>query len=246
LKRFVPSTIRDAIRRRRAGKDYVPPSGCTRFGDLRRLQPISRKWGYDRGLPIDRYYIEAFLERHRADIRGRVMEIGDDTYTRRFGRDAVVERDVLNLAAGDPRTTLVGNLQTGDHLPSDRFDCILFTETLHLLYDFRAGLRTLYRMLGTGGVLLATFPGITKIGRDKDWGTSWYWSFTPLSARMIFEKAFPGGELTLNAWGNVLSSTAFLWGLAADELRPEELDHRDREYPVTITVRAVKSAPPAP
>jgi glycosyltransferase involved in cell wall biosynthesis/SAM-dependent methyltransferase len=238
-KRSIPTgAVRRLRRLRGAG---APPTGQVRFGDFRRLQPFSRRWGYDRGLPIDRYYIETFLERESADIRGRVMEVGDNAYTWRFGREAVTGSDVLNLAAGDPKTTLVGDLAEADHFPSNRFDCIIFTETLHFLYDFRAGLRTLHRMLKPGGVLLATFPGVTKIGRPEDWGTSWYWSFTPLSARRVFEETFSHGEIAVDAFGNVLSATAFLWGIAADELWPEELEHKDPEYPVTITVRAVKT-----
>ena len=171
------------------------------------------------------------------------MEVGDDALTWRYGREAVTGSDVLNVAPGDPKTTLVADLAAGDGLPSDRFDCILFTQTLHFLYDFRAGLRTLHRMLRPGGVLLATFPGISKIGRAEDWGTSWFWGFTPLSARRFFEEAFPGAEISVEAWGNVLSATAFLWGLAAGELEEKELKFADPEYPVIIGVRAVKAAP---
>src|SRR6202035_2497766 len=52
-----------------------PPVGWVRFGSLRRLQPVSRKFGYDRGTPISRYYIETFLKARKNDIRGRVVEI---------------------------------------------------------------------------------------------------------------------------------------------------------------------------
>ena len=31
------------------------------FSISRHIRPISKKWGFDRGLPIDRYYIEKFL-----------------------------------------------------------------------------------------------------------------------------------------------------------------------------------------
>ena len=73
------------------------PVGTVDFGHFRRLIPISKEWGFDRGLPIDRYYIERFLQRHAADIRGRVLEVGDNAYTRRFGGDRVTNSDVINL-----------------------------------------------------------------------------------------------------------------------------------------------------
>ena len=69
-----------------------PWAGCVRFGSLRRLSPISSVWGLDRGRPLDRYYIENFLESHRTDVRGRVLEAGNNAYTVRFGDDRVVRR----------------------------------------------------------------------------------------------------------------------------------------------------------
>lgn len=245
-KRLIPAGARDVLRRAGRNGDSQPAVGRVRFGDFRRLGPFSRRWGFDRGLPVDRHYIEAFLERHAADIRGRVLEVGDNSFTWRLGAGAVTQSDVLNVAPGDPKTTLLGDLAAGDQFPSERFDCIIFTETLHLLYDFRAGLRTLHRMLKPGGVLLATFPGITKIDRPDDWGSSWYWSFTPLSARRVFEEVFPAGASEFGAFGNVLAATAFLWGLAAEELTAEELAQGDPEFPVTLTVRAVRPVAPLP
>jgi glycosyltransferase involved in cell wall biosynthesis len=240
IKRSVSAGALETLRRWTENGASGPSPGRVRFGDFRRLQPFDRRRGFERGLPIDRHYIEVFLEGHAADIRGRVLEIGDNSSTWRFGRDAVRQSDVLNVAPGDPKTTLVGALEAGDELPSGRFDCILFIETLHRLYDFRAGLRTLHRMLKPGGVLLATFPGITKTDRPEDGGTSGYWSFTPLSARRAFEEVFPAGSCQVDACGNVLAATAFLWGLAAEELDATELERKDPEYPVTLTVRARK------
>src|SRR5438094_3360732 len=46
-----------------------------RLGTLRPTSPISTDFGYDRGTPIDRYYIEAFLSHHRSSIRGHVLEV---------------------------------------------------------------------------------------------------------------------------------------------------------------------------
>ena len=38
----------------------------------------------------------------------------------------------------------------------------------------------------------------------------------------------------------MLAATAFLYGIASDELELDELDARDSRYDVTICVRAVK------
>lgn len=216
-----------------------PPVGAVNFGDLRRVTPISRHFGYDRGLPVDRYYIENFLKKQGADIKGRALEIGDDSYTKQFGGDHVRIRDVLHVKEGNPLATFVGDLINAKQLPSDAFDCFILTQTLHLVYDFRLAVETIYRILKPGGVLLATVPGISQISIDE-WSDYWCWSFTQLSARRLFEEFFPGDHLQIETYGNVLSAIAFLQGLSFNELNQEELDHQDPCYQVIITIRAVK------
>lgn len=218
-----------------------------RFGSLRRLEPVSRKFGWDRGsLPVDRWYIERFLTAHAGDIRGRVLEVRDDSYTRKFGAGRVTRSEVLHPVPGNPRATLVADLSQGDQLPGEAFDCVILTQVLPFIPDVQAAVRTLHRILRPGGVVLATVPGISQIVRyDMErWGD--YWRFTSLSARRLFECAFPGGEVAVESHGNVLAATAFLQGLASGELRPEELAHHDPDYEVLITVRAVKAVADAP
>lgn len=218
----------------------VPPVGRVDLGDLRRTEPISREWGFDRGRPIDRYYIEAFLARRAEDIHGRVLEIGDDTYTRRFGGHRVALADVLN-SREHPGATIVADLASADHVPNDAFDCVVVTQTLQLIFDVGAAIRTVHRILKPGGVVLATVPGITHIG-DSAWGSQWQWSFTTHSVATLFEEAFGTGNVEVGAHGNVLAAIAFLEGLAAEELRPTELDVTDPAYEVLITARAMKAA----
>ena len=217
-----------------------PPPGSIRFGSFRRLTPISRQWGWDRGRPIDRYYIEKFLADHSEDIRGHVLEIGDADYTRRFGGGRVTSSDVLNLHAGVPGITIVGDLSRAPHIDSEVFDCIILTQTLQYVYDFRAAVRTLDRILKPSGVVLASVPGISQTA-DAQWGEYWCWCFTRLSIRRLFEEVFPRTNVNVEAWGNVLAATAFLQGLAVEELSREELDHQDPGYDVTIAVRAAKA-----
>jgi SAM-dependent methyltransferase len=221
------------------GTSGIPPVGRVRFGSLRRLTPLSRNFGYDRGSPVDRYYIENFLARNAQDIKGRVLEIGDDFYTRRFGRDQVQQRDVLHVNPGNPVATFVADLTQAEQIPSDAFDCLVFTQTLHLIYDLRAALATIYRILKPGGVVLATVPGITQLSCDE-WASSWYWAFTTRSARRLFEDVFPAGQVEVKFHGNVLASIAFLEGIAYQELKTDELDYCDPQYQLLITVRAVK------
>jgi SAM-dependent methyltransferase len=196
----------------------------------------------DRGQAIDRYYIESFLSRHADDIRGHVLEIGDDRYTRKFGDGRVTRSDILYPLSGNPQATLVADLTNAQEIPSNAFDCVIVAQTLQFIYDFRAALCHLHRILKPGGSLLATLPGISQISRyDMDrWGD--FWRFTSLSARRLFEESFPAGNVTVQAYGNVLVAVAFLEGLALEELKREELDQSDRDYELLITVRAVKGS----
>ena len=47
-------------------------------------------------------------------------------------------------------------------------------------------------------------------------------------------------HVTVEARGNVLAATAFLHGVAAEELRGHELDRADAAFPVSLLIRAVK------
>lgn len=240
----IPGAIRQWLMAKWTGTEYCPPVGCACLGSLRRHTPLSRDFGYDRGRPIDRYYIEEFLSNHRLEIMGQVLEVADDNYTRQFGENRVTKSDVLHVSAGDPKATLVGDLSAADHIPSDNFDCVIITQTLQLIYDVRAALQTIRRILKPGGVVIATFPGISPISRyDADrWG--YYWSFTSQSAQRLFGELFPRSQIHVRAYGNVLAATGFLYGMATEELTQKELEHFDPDYEVIIGVRAAKPAKP--
>jgi peptidoglycan/xylan/chitin deacetylase (PgdA/CDA1 family)/glycosyltransferase involved in cell wall biosynthesis len=179
------------------------------WGDLRRVQPLSRSWGRDRGKPIDRYYIDGFLETHRSDVRGRVLEVRERT--ERF-----------------------------DAVPTASYDCIVLTQTLHLVDDIVAVLSECARILAPGGVLLATVPSVTRVedeaGRDGD-----LWRLTEASVRKLFAEVFAIDAFDVTAYGNVMACTAFLHGLSAEEMTPADLDQVDARFPVVIAIRAVKS-----
>jgi glycosyltransferase involved in cell wall biosynthesis len=210
------------------------------FGDLRRVRPISPNFGFDRGgKPVDRRYIEDFLSRNAEVIRGRVLEVGDNAYTLGYGGARVTQSDVLHVSADNPRATLVGDLAEGQNLPSEAFDCIVLTQTLHLIFDMGKAIATLHRMLKPGGVLLLTVPGVSSVD-SGEWGPSWYWSLTPAALNRLLGGRFDEENISMTDYGNVLAAVAFLHGLAEHELSPAELDAHDPQYPVIVAARAVK------
>jgi len=220
---------------KQSGRPYTPPVGSVKFGDLRRTEPVSRDYGYSRGRPIDRYYIENFLEAQGDQITGQVLEIGERTYTEMFGKN-VAQSDMLHVN-GLEGATYVDDLTYGSSIPSNCYDCVILTQTLHLIFDMKAALRTIYRILKPGGILLCTVPGITQAA-DEDWNECWYWALTSNSARKLTEQVFPPDNVQIDYWGNVLAATSFLQGLAEEELTRAELDLVDPEYQITIAITA--------
>lgn len=198
---------------------------------LRRTRPLSDFWGFDRGTPLDRHYVEAFLAEHRGDIRGQVLEVQDSGYTDRYG-SGVEGRAVLDIDPANPRATIVADLSKIAGLPASAFDCFILTQTLHLIYDLPAAVRSCHHLLRPGGVLLVTGPAVSRV-RSGD-----FWRFTPASLSRLLEESFE--QVTVRAYGNVLAATAFLSGLAKEEVPRRLLDKHDEHFPVIVAARAVK------
>jgi SAM-dependent methyltransferase len=212
------------------------------LGELERTSPISAHWGFDRGKPIDRYYIEAFLDEHASNVRGAVLEFGDDAYARWFGRDRLAETAVLDVDPSNASAAYHQDLAVGGGLPRDAFDCVICTQTLQLVYDIGGAVGALARVLKPGGVVLATVPGITRIS-TTEWPGSWFWSLTSASALRLFAEHFGASNVSVRAYGNVLAATAFLHGLAVEDVETAALEVNDPEFEVIVAIRAARSSP---
>jgi SAM-dependent methyltransferase len=166
--------------------------------------------------------------------------MADARYTRRFGGDAVTGSHVLHLVAGNPEATVVGDLTTGEGVPTEAFDTLIVVNTFSLIFDVAAALATCHDALRPGGVLLAKFEGIaSRCPPDDAWAGD-FWRFTSQGVRRLVTEHFGPEGTTVIARGNVRTATAMLYGLAAEELAPEVLDADDPDFEVTILVRAVK------
>src|SRR5215467_4487265 len=119
------------------------------LGTLRRTTPLSDHWGFDRGTPLDRYYIERFLEAHCQDIRGRVLEVRDSCYSDRYGI-GVQRRDVLDIDPNNPNATIVADLANADTIQPFQSNCFVLTPTLQFIYDTRATVAHDHRILRPG------------------------------------------------------------------------------------------------
>jgi SAM-dependent methyltransferase len=204
---------------------------------LYRTRPFST-WGLERGTPVDRWYIGAFLDAHRADIRGRVVEVKDSGYTDRFGA-GVTARDVIDVDADNPQATIVCDLAAD--VPPRQFDCFLLTQTLQYVSDPRRAVENVHRLLAPGGVVLASVPSIIRVEssvREVD-----RWRFTEASCRELFGAAFGAERVEVSSAGNIAAAVGFLLGMAAEEFGAARLGRADPDFPVVVLVRAVKAGP---
>lgn len=210
------------------------------WNDLRRLKPIAREFGYHRGLPVDRHFIESFLAEQQEAIHGRVLEIACRKYTERFGGSRVTHSDVLHVQDGAPEATIIGDLTTGKGIPQSAFDCIILTETLTSIYDVRSAVKHTLAALRPGGTALMTVSGISQISQYdmQRWGD--YWRFTSRSLRQLLEEFFPSQNVDVQTRGNVLVATALLHGMVVQDLQPSEFEYNDPDYEVSILARAIK------
>ena len=230
---------RFASRRHVRGRARVAV-GQVDFGDLASTDPISHDFGYDRGTPIDRYYIETFLASAAELIRGHVLEVGDDAYTRRFGTD-LSKVDVLHVHPGNPKASIIGDVSQPGVLPEARIR----------LHRFHPDAPSRFRHEGGPS---RTAPGAQawrrpsrhrarhQPDRQGRMGKAWYWALTPASANRLFREAFAPSPPVVQAHGNVFAACAFLQGLAVEEVDAAKLDVFDEAYPTVISVRAVRSA----
>jgi len=202
------------------------------WGNLRRVRPFSERFGFERGTPVDRYYLHRFLEQHRAAITGRVLEIQASGYTEKYGHD-LLAADSVDIVSGNPNLTYLCDLaKSQDVIPDDSYDCFLLPNTLCALRDVEGCLRNALRVLRPGGVILATTVGLVPLMGDAPD----YWHASAAGWLEIANRVWPGCEIRIEQHGNCLTAVAAMLGLAHEELDTDELDDSDPRYPVMVTM----------
>jgi len=211
--------------------------GLPRWGNLRRPRPFSDCFGFDRGTPVDRYYLDAFLKTHRAGITGDVLEIQMSQYTERYGHG--VRRAHSVDISPRFRPTFLCDLARADLVvPSDAYDCFLLPNSLGNLRDVEGCLRQALRVVKPGGVILATAAGFVPLTPDcPD-----YWHLSAAGWQEIAARVWPACVVRVESHGNCLAAVAAMLGLAWEELTPAELDATDPRYPVLVTLACRKPA----
>ena len=234
-RRFVPQAVRMRLRPVRAR--YVawrrrrPPA----LGDLRRVTPIDPNWGFERGTPIDRYYLHHFFDSERALITGDVLEVQNSSYTRRYGRD-LRRADTFDVVPQFSPTYLCDLAHSDGVLPSAAYDCVILPNTLQHLRELDRCLASLWRVVRPGGTILASAAGLIPLTADAPD----YWRLSPAGWAEVLQREWAGSELSVVGHGNCLAAVAAQLGLALEELSDGELNAFDTRYPVLTTIRSRK------
>lgn len=209
-------------------------SRCDNLINQIELVPIDDTYGINRGMPVDRYYIESFLKENEQFIQGRILEIGDRRYTNLFGNN-IIESKVLHVEYEDSSKGIIkANLETGEGIIEESVDCFICTQTLQFIYDTRKAVKNILKLLKPGGIALITVSGISQMIRYERIKYGHFWSFTDMSLRRVFEEAGGIENIDIRVYGNVKTAMSFLYGISIEELRKEDLNYLDKDYQVII------------
>ena len=204
-----------------------------------RTEPLCRNFGVERGKPLDRYYIEKFLNSRSALIRGSILEISENTYTRKYGSD-VSKSTVLTFDKTASAPSIYGDLTNQCTLPAEKFDCFIATQTLNFIRDVDMAVANAAHLLVSGGVFLGTVAALSPVSRFdyERWGD--YWRFTDMGIKVLLEKHFSG--VKIYPYGNFSAARYFLDGVVLEDIPSKEiLDKKDEDFSIVIGFEAYKS-----
>lgn len=208
-----------------------PRPGCVEFGDFKRFWPFSHQFGFDRGGPVDRYYLKKFVQAIHPKVRGRCLEIGGSLGNNRSYQFAVDEFRTLDLpAVGDD---LVGDAADPQLFDQGSWDSIVAFHVLEHCPDPFAVVSNLHRWLTPHGHAFVVVPCAQRVHNFP----GDYWRFMPDGLRVLF-KSF--SEVIVSAYGNPLTLVSNYLGLSHKELVAEDMDFVHPDYPVLGCVVARK------
>lgn len=194
-------------------------------------EPVSSCYGFDRGTPVDRYYIKDFLKRETCKLNTvkSILEVGADTYSSLFFPDNLIKKDILYYVKGM-------DLTKKETLKEDGYDLFICTQVFHVIYDIRAAIEGAIYTLKPDGVLLATVAGsISQVDQSLEYGD--YWRLTDISAKLLFSEYF--NDVEVAAYGNAATATAFIQGITLEELPDSNIFHENnRKYSIVIGIKA--------
>lgn len=203
--------------------------------------PVSEQFATERGTPVDRYYIDDFLENHSQYIKGDVLEIEDNTYTKKFGKDKVRTSIVMDVCSTAPIVDFNANLETGEGIRDGVADCFILTQTLMYIFDLKSAARNISRLLKGNGTVLITCSGISQNSQRCMDNYGAYFNFNVAVFERMFEEQNDMQIVDVGSYGNVKTVSAHINGLCCEDLQKEDFIQNDKCYPLIVYAMVKKN-----
>jgi SAM-dependent methyltransferase len=203
------------------------------WGDFKRQFPICHKFGFTRGTPVDRYYLNQFVNKIREQVVGSVLEIGGVQLNKEIYQFSyATEYQTLDLVF-TPGVTVVGDVHDSTIIVPESLDTILLFNVLEHCHNPWVVVQNIYSWLRVGGKCFCMVPSAQRLHSiPKD-----YWRPLPDGMKQLFQGF---SEYNLHIYGNPLTVLASFMGVAAEELSPQDLDSFHPDYPVSTCITAMK------
>lgn len=208
------------------------------YGQLGNFEPVSMKFGIDRGTPIDRFWIEDFLAKNKKFIKGVCLEIGNDHYTKKFGSNFFKRSDILDIDKGNTKANIIGDLKNlKNTVKNDTYDCVILTHVLGQIDNLESAISEIKRITKKGGTVLVTAACFSPTyGEAKN-----YWRILPEGAKYLFGKYFGKQNVSVSSYGNVSAGQNFWVGMSQEDINQQELSFNDPRFPCITCVVAKKT-----
>ena len=207
-----------------------------------KIKRVSKKFGFDRGLPIDRFYIDKYLDKNLSkSTYQNGLEVGGVQYLEKFKvakKTALLHPEYL-ISEGHGDQALVVDLNKKfKNIGDEKFDLIIATNVLNFVEEPHLALNTFQELLVPGGLLIISVSASMPISEfDKNrWGD--FWRFSLQGLRLILGKTDMDFEIEYR--GNFRATIAFLCGMATEECPEIDLLDLDDEFPITIFAKCKK------
>ena len=202
---------------------------------LSSVEPVSRLFGFDRGTPIDRYYMDKFLTDNTIAMPNpqNTFEVGESTYSEKFYKNA--NHEILMFEKGM-------DLTRPETIRQNYYDVFICTQVFNFIYDVKDAIRAAFSLLRDGGIMLCTVAGnISQVSRSDMENYGHFWGFTYLGIQRLVEETFGVQNVKVFPYGNAMAATAFIQGVAVEDLEEKEkLDMIDPDYAITVGIVAKK------
>lgn len=203
------------------------------WGDLRRKFPLCNLFGFTRGVPIDRYYLEKFISEIRLEVVGTVLEVGGVLVNRELYQFSNATEYLTLDVEARPGISKVGDIHNPATIEFESLDTVVIFNVLEHCYDPWLAVKNIYSWLKVGGKCFCMVPNSQKIHDIP----ADYWRILPDGMKQIFQD-FP--QQKLYVYGNPMSVIANFLGISAGELSPKELDDFHPDYPSITCIVVTK------